>query len=59
MATLRGLGAIPRLAFIELLGTRWLEQPGHERWRHNLLCALRKAPAWLNSKHLVPAQLRR
>jgi SAM-dependent methyltransferase len=40
-----GLGAIPPLAFIELLGIRWLEQPGHERWRHNLICALRKAPA--------------
>ena len=39
-----GLGIIPPLAFVELLGIRWLERPGNERWRHNLICTLRKAP---------------
>jgi SAM-dependent methyltransferase len=37
-----GLGMVPPLAFLELLGIRWLERPGNERWRHNLICALRK-----------------
>jgi len=39
-----GLGMVPPLAFVELLGIRWLERPGNERWRHNLICILRKAP---------------
>jgi len=39
-----GLGMVPPLAFVELLGIRWLERPGNERWRHNLICTLRKAP---------------
>ena len=37
-----GLAMLPPLAFLELLGIRWLERPGNERWRHNLICALRK-----------------
>jgi hypothetical protein len=39
-----GLGMVPPLAFLELLGIRWLERPGNERWRHNLICELRKDP---------------
>lgn len=42
ISTYPGLGSVPPLAFFELLGIRWLEQPGNERWRHNLICALRK-----------------
>lgn len=37
-----GLGMVPPLAFVELLGIRWLERPGNERWRHNIICAMRK-----------------
>ena len=40
-----GLAMLPPLAFLELLGIRWLERPGNERWRHNLICALRKRGA--------------
>jgi SAM-dependent methyltransferase len=40
-----GLSMVPPLAFVELLGIRWLEKAGNERWRHNLICALRKDPS--------------
>ncbi len=40
-----GFAIVPPLALVELLGIRWLERPGNEQWRHNLICALRKAPS--------------
>ena len=39
-----GLGMLPPLAFLKLLGIRRPERPSNERWRHNLIGALRKDP---------------
>lgn len=42
VSTVPVLGAIPPLAFVELLAIRRLQRPENERYRSNLICALRK-----------------
>jgi len=42
VSTVPVLGALPPLAFFELLAIRGLQRPDMERYRSNMICALRK-----------------